>query len=50
MLERLDSYIGQIGVKKAAKYVSHYDTILNWWRKDNPEPAKAAPYVPKLAI
>lgn len=33
-LDRLDGYIGQIGTQKAAKYKSHYDTILNWWRKD----------------
>jgi len=33
--ERLDNYIAQIGVVKASKkYVSHYDVILNWHRKD----------------
>lgn len=36
-IERLDGYIGQIGEAKArAKYKSHYHTILNWSRKDNP--------------
>lgn len=35
---RLDGYIGQIGPPKAAKkYVSHYHTILNWYRKDKAE-------------
>jgi hypothetical protein len=35
-IERLDTYIGQIGEKAAAKkYVSHFDTILNWKRKDD---------------
>lgn len=35
MIERLNGYIGQIGVAKAnAKYKSHYHTILNWRRKD----------------
>lgn len=34
-IERLDGYIGQIGVAAAKKkYVSHYHTILNWARKD----------------
>lgn len=34
-LDRLDGYIGQIGVKKATqKYRSHYHTIRNWHRKD----------------
>jgi len=34
-IERLDGYIGQIGEKKArARYKSHYDTMLNWHRKD----------------
>ena len=34
-IERLDGYIGQIGEKKAgAKYKSHCDTLLNWYRKD----------------
>lgn len=34
-IERLNGYIGQIGEKKAAaKYTSHYHTILNWYRKD----------------
>lgn len=34
-IERLNGYIGQIGVAKAKnKYVSHYHTILNWWRND----------------
>lgn len=34
-IERLDGYIGQIGVEKArAKYKSHYDTMMNWYRKD----------------
>lgn len=41
-IERLDGYIGQIGTKKAAaRYRSHYHTILNWWRKDVAE-GKAA--------
>ena len=35
MIERLDTYIGQIGTAKARKYKSHYDTILNWYRKDS---------------
>lgn len=35
LIERLDGYIGQIGAQKAAaKYKSHYDTMLNWHRKD----------------
>ena len=35
LIERLDGYIAQIGEKAAAKkYVSHYDTMLNWHRKD----------------
>jgi len=35
LIERLDGYIAQIGVQAAAKkYVSHYDTMLNWHRKD----------------
>jgi len=35
MIERLDNYIGQIGIKKAnAKYKSHYHTILNWAKSD----------------
>jgi hypothetical protein len=35
LIERLDGYIAQIGVQVAAKkYVSHYDTMLNWHRKD----------------
>ena len=34
-IERLDGYIGQIGEQKAkARYKSHYDTMLNWYRKD----------------
>ncbi len=34
-IERLDGYIGQIGVEKAkAKYKSHYDVMMNWYRKD----------------
>lgn len=34
-IERLNGYIGQIGEKKAAaKYRSHYHTILNWYRRD----------------
>lgn len=34
-IERLDGYIAQIGVNVASKrYKSHYDTILNWHRKD----------------
>ncbi|AKQ07459.1 replication initiation protein [Bacillus phage Pavlov] len=32
-IERLDNYIGQIGKDK---YKSHYHTILNWYKKDNP--------------
>jgi len=37
MIERLNNYIGQIGVAKASKkYKSHYYTILNWDRKDKP--------------
>lgn len=37
-IERLDGYIGQIGEKKAAtQYKSHYDTILNWKRRDDAE-------------
>jgi hypothetical protein len=40
LIDRLDGYIGQIGEKTAAKkYVSHYDTMLNWYRKDNKLPA-----------
>ena len=31
-IERLDNYIGSTGTK----YKSHYHTILNWYRKDNP--------------
>ena len=31
-IERLDNYIGS----KGKKYASHYHTILNWYRKDNP--------------
>ena len=35
-IEKLNSYIGQIGLKKAnAKYKSHYHIILTWLRKDN---------------
>ena len=38
MIDDLNSYIRQIGVKKAnAKYISHYSTILNWERKDQKE-------------
>jgi hypothetical protein len=34
-IERLDGYIGQIGPPAAAKkYKSHYDTMMNWYRKD----------------
>jgi len=34
-ISRLNGYIGQIGEKKAAaKYTSHYHTILNWFRGD----------------
>ena len=37
-IERLNGYIGQIGPAKAStKYVSHYHTILNWYRKDKAE-------------
>jgi hypothetical protein len=36
-IERLNDYIEQIGVKKAStKYKSHYATIRNWYRRDNP--------------
>lgn len=43
-LERLNGYIGQIGEKKAAaKYTSHYHTILNWHRKDAEEGKTNAP-------
>ena len=36
MIERLNGYIGQIGIKKASKkYVSHYHTILNWVRMED---------------
>jgi len=39
-IERLNGYIGQIGVKEAnRRYSSHYHTILNWHRKD-PKPLK----------
>jgi hypothetical protein len=35
LIERLDGYIAQIGEKTASKkYVSHYDTMLNWHRND----------------
>jgi len=35
MMENLNYYIGQIGIKKASKkYVSHYFTILNWVRME----------------
>ena len=45
-IERLDGYIGQIGVEKAlAKYKSHYDTMLNWYRKDIKE-GKIQPWQP----
>ncbi len=38
-IERLNNYIGQIGVKAAAKkYRSHYHTILNWHAKDKETP------------
>ncbi len=34
-IERLNNYIGQIGVKEAEKkYKSHYHVILNWSQKD----------------
>ena len=33
-IERLSLYIAQIGAMKAARYKSHYATILNWWHKD----------------
>lgn len=34
-MERLNGYIGQIGEKKAAaKYTSHYHTVMNWYRAD----------------
>lgn len=37
-IERLNNYIGQIGIKEAKKkYKSHYHTILNWHRRDNPK-------------
>jgi hypothetical protein len=40
-IKRLNDYIGQIGVIKAKKkYVSHYHTILNWVRRDNPDMKK----------
>jgi hypothetical protein len=43
-IERLDGYISQIGVGVAAKkYKSHYDTMLNWNRKDIEE-GKVLPY------
>jgi hypothetical protein len=43
-IDRLDGYISQIGVPAAAKkYKSHYDTILNWNRKDIEE-GKILPY------
>lgn len=33
---RLNSYIGQIGEKKAkTKYTSHFHTLLNWIKRDN---------------
>ncbi len=31
-IERLSGYLASTG----KKYKSHYATILNWWRKDNP--------------
>jgi len=34
-IERLSEYIEQIGQRRAAKYASHYATILSWSRKDN---------------
>lgn len=41
MINRLNDYIGQIGVAEAnKKYVSHYHTILNWVRKDVKEENK----------
>jgi hypothetical protein len=37
-IERLDGYFGQIGESKSKRrYLSHYDTILNWYRKDSKE-------------
>lgn len=43
-IERLNGYIGQIGeAKAAAKYRSHYHTILNWHRKDRSEGKINAP-------
>jgi len=39
-IERLNGYIGQIGPVKAARYHSHYHTILNWDRRDNPRKAR----------
>lgn len=34
-IERLNDYIGQIGVDQAnKKYKSHYHVIMNWFRKD----------------
>ena len=41
MIERLNGYIGQIGVKKASKkYVNHYHTILNWIRMEDDKKPK----------
>ncbi len=35
LIERLNDYIGQIGVVQAnKKYKSHYHVIMNWYRKD----------------
>lgn len=34
-IERLNNYIGQIGIKAAGKkYISHFHVILNWANKD----------------
>lgn len=47
--DRLNGYIGQIGEKKAAaKYKSHYHTILNWHRRDI-EDGKVKPFEPRKA-
>lgn len=45
-IERLNNYIGQIGVKEAKKkYKSHYHVILNWYRKDHPKQVEATQHV-----
>jgi len=49
MIERLNGYIWQIGVKKAnAKYSSHYHTILNWVRMDKEKKESSGDVRPKF--